>query len=360
VWEAPAEPQHARSPVHQQLVEIWQALLGVAPIGIQENFFDLGGHSLLAVRMAHEVERATGLRMPLAWLFEDATIEGLVHRMARQADRTDGTAPVLNASGRKPPVFFLHGDWTGGGLYCRAIAERLGADQPLRLLRPHTEAEVAPGSSIEALAALQVESIRAAQPAGPYRLGGYCNGAVIAYEAARQLEAAGEHIALLFLVDPAMDGRFALVRRALRWGGRVLGSRPAAGLSRRASVLRRLRYYARGLERLVGMSWPERLSYAAGRLRRDSDRPAAPASAAASDPTAVFYRTAQSEYAAGHLGGNVDVVWAEEDRWSVADPTASWRHRTRGVRLHRVAAPHVAVVTSHVPELLRAALEGSG
>ncbi|HZS77077.1 MAG TPA: amino acid adenylation domain-containing protein [Ktedonobacteraceae bacterium] len=65
------------SPVHQQLVQIWEELLGVRPIGIRDNFFELGGHSLLAVRLVDRIEQVWGKKVSAATLLAGPTIEQL-------------------------------------------------------------------------------------------------------------------------------------------------------------------------------------------------------------------------------------------------------------------------------------------
>ena len=69
-----AEP---RNDLERQLVRIWQSVLVVDHVGTRDNFFDLGGHSLLAAQMFAQVEERLGVRLPLATLFQEPTIEGL-------------------------------------------------------------------------------------------------------------------------------------------------------------------------------------------------------------------------------------------------------------------------------------------
>ena len=104
---------------------IWERLLGVSPIGVKDNFFELGGHSMLAVRMVAEIERRTGRRLPLAALFQQATVEHL----ARLLCEPDACAPESSlvplaraASGR--PFFAVHP--AGGTVFCyKLLADSL-------------------------------------------------------------------------------------------------------------------------------------------------------------------------------------------------------------------------------------------
>ncbi|HSF43792.1 MAG TPA: amino acid adenylation domain-containing protein [Thermoanaerobaculia bacterium] len=67
------------TPEQQQLAALWQELLGVAPVGLYDNFFALGGHSLLGTQMMARLRAAFGVDLPLSTLFESPTIADLVH-----------------------------------------------------------------------------------------------------------------------------------------------------------------------------------------------------------------------------------------------------------------------------------------
>jgi thioesterase domain-containing protein len=97
----------------------------------------------------------------------------------------------------------LHGDWTGGAFHCFKLAKEAGTDQPFYALEPFVFEEGPEIPTIESMAASYLKIVRSVQPEGPYYLGGYCNGGLIAYEMALQLKNAGEEIDLLALVDPS-------------------------------------------------------------------------------------------------------------------------------------------------------------
>ena len=188
--------------VPAQLKEIWENILSVPDIGLHDDFFDLGGNSFLALRMMKEAEKITGQALPLSLLFAGATIEELSRSLIALGSHDDAHRDLVSiqATGSRPPVFFLHGDWVGGGLYCRKISRELGADQPFFALPPYRSADGLP--SLAQMARHHIAAIRTQVPKGPYVIGGYCIGALVALEVARQLRTEGEEITRLLLVDP--------------------------------------------------------------------------------------------------------------------------------------------------------------
>jgi hypothetical protein len=176
-----------RDAIEYTLVGIWEDVLGVRPIGIHDDFFDLGGHSLLAARMVEKVERVSGRSVLLTTLFEASTIERLA-RVLRSDECRPGPALVaLHPGGTRPPLFFLHGDIAGGGFYSRGLARALGPEQPVYAVHPHGLGGEAVPPTIEAMAEDRLRALRAERPEGPYLLGGYCDGALVALEIARRL-----------------------------------------------------------------------------------------------------------------------------------------------------------------------------
>jgi len=101
----------------------------------------------------------------------------------------------------KTPFFCVHP--VGGNVLCYAeLASLLGKDRPFIGLQARgVEDEGAPRTSIEEMASAYVEALRAAQPRGPYLLGGWSLGGVVAYEMARRLRERGDEVALVALFD---------------------------------------------------------------------------------------------------------------------------------------------------------------
>ncbi|MGB7926172.1 MAG: alpha/beta fold hydrolase, partial [Pyrinomonadaceae bacterium] len=192
-----------RDALELQLTKMWEEIFGFRPIGVTDNFFELGGQSLLAVRLMARIERALGKRVPVASLFRGATVEQLAALLRQQGERAPQSSLVdIQAGGERRPFFCVHP--VGGGVYSYVgLAHQLGLDQPFYGLQSPqlSNEEQPPRTSIETMAAHYLEALRAVQPAGPYLLGGWSMGGLVAFEMARQLEADGEKVALLALMD---------------------------------------------------------------------------------------------------------------------------------------------------------------
>ena len=117
----------------------------------------------------------------------------------------------VQTGGSKQPFFYMHVHWIGGAFYSFTLARDLGLDQPLYVIDPYKFDGLQVPPTIEAMAAAYIKSMRAVQPEGPYLLGGFCAGGLIAYEIAQQLRAEGQAVDLLVLIDP-MAGPIRLIR----------------------------------------------------------------------------------------------------------------------------------------------------
>ena len=194
--------QAPRDTVELQLAQIWEQVLERRPIGILENFFELGGHSLLAVRLMSQIHHAFDKQLPIATLFQGATIAELAQRLRHdEAPTTWPTLIPIQPQGSRPPLFCFPG--AGGNvLYLHSLAAHLGKDQPCYGLQPPgLDGKSITPSSIDALAALHQKELLKVQPQGPYFLAGHSFGGQVAFELARQLEQQGETVALLAILD---------------------------------------------------------------------------------------------------------------------------------------------------------------
>jgi thioesterase domain-containing protein len=194
---APRDEREAR------LAQLWEEVLGSSPVSVRDNFFALGGHSLSAVRLLARVRGEFGRDLPLSVLFEAPTVERLA---ARLGGADEGARPALvpiRTGGTRAPFFCVHP--VGGDVLCYAeLARRLGDGQPFYGLQSPEPEGAAP--RLEELAASYLAAVRAVQPRGPYRLGGWSMGGVVAFEMARQLGVEGERVELVALIDAAVPG----------------------------------------------------------------------------------------------------------------------------------------------------------
>jgi thioesterase domain-containing protein/acyl carrier protein len=212
----------ARDEVERALIRIWEAVLGVEPIGVRDNFFHLGGHSFLAVHLLARVQQHFGLALPLSALLQGATVESLASIVRRQQagevySPLVALQPLTETGGTggaesRPPFFCIHP--SGGNVLCYYdLARHLGPDQPFYALEdPATCEELVRTVSIEEMATTYLQQVRRVAPHGPYLLGGWSFGGLVAFEMAQQLVQQGETVGLLALIDtrpPAISGQMA-------------------------------------------------------------------------------------------------------------------------------------------------------
>jgi amino acid adenylation domain-containing protein len=248
-------PSISLSPIEVTLVEIWKDLLRLKQVNIHENFFELGGHSLLATQMTSRVRDALGLELPLQSVFTAPTIaqlapvlETLSHtpftsppplvRLDRTAYRRKQTTLTSNvesvdhaeslsalppnqeleqasaqfAASRSPlvpltladskqPFFCVH-PMFGVVFPYLELAHQLGSSRSFYGLQPlGLDGKQPPLTEIAAMAAYYIRAIQTLQPQGPYFLGGWSFGGLVAFEMAQQLIQAGQKIALLAILD---------------------------------------------------------------------------------------------------------------------------------------------------------------
>ena len=186
----------------QLLAQIWAKALKVKRVGRHDNFFELGGHSLLAVQITVEIEKLTKIRLPLASLLQAPTIADLAQILRRKQWAPSWSSLVpLRANGSKPPLFLMHAHG-GNVLEYHALANLLESDQPVYALQARgLDGNVPTDLTLEKMASAYLEELRSFQPEGPYFLAGFCFGGLLALEAAQQLKAAGQEVALLVLIQ---------------------------------------------------------------------------------------------------------------------------------------------------------------
>jgi thioesterase domain-containing protein/acyl carrier protein len=340
-----------RDATEELLATLWAEVLGREHIGIHDSFFELGGHSLLAVRLLTRVQQATGVQLPLASLFQNATVARQA-ALLRTSPAPAGWQPLvpIQPHGSARPLFIVHG--IGGTvLNFQVLAEALGLDQPLYGLQARgVEDDGEPFDTIQALASAYLAAIRIVQPVGPYRLAGWSFGGLVAFEMACQLVAADESVPQLALLDsrtPQPLGQPATPHQSvLAFAGalgRQLGVAPAFKLALPDGAV------AEQLEALMAQG------QATGMLDHDVTL------AQLQRRFRVFmaHERAAAQYEPPAYGGPLTVLYARDAQGGAAhsDPSLGWETELRravaviavpGDHYSMLQPPHVSALADHL------------
>ncbi|ATB48587.1 non-ribosomal peptide synthetase [Corallococcus macrosporus] len=206
----------ARTGTEQQLQALFGELLGLSTVAPTDSFFELGGHSLLAVTLISRISEKLNIEVPLNEVFDRPTVESLASWIDEHAGKVTALirqlppcVVALKPLGRKPPLFLAPPSAGSPAVYV-TLARHLDAEQPVfGFQMPGVMDDQQPPETIEDTAALYVAALRQVQPRGPYRIAGWSYGGLVVCEMARQLEALGEQVALLGLIDGAALDRLA-------------------------------------------------------------------------------------------------------------------------------------------------------
>ncbi|MHA7875722.1 type I polyketide synthase [Roseivivax sp.] len=218
--------------IEKRLAGFWEDLLGVRNVGVDDSFFDLGGHSLIAVRLFSMVKKTYRVDFPISVLFEAPTIRQCAALIAEKAGLSDQPAgseaarPALTRPERRfahvVPMhegepgprrpFFLVAGMFGNVLNLRHLALLLGRDRPFYGLQAKgLYGDEAPHETIEEAARDYIAEMKRIQPEGPYLVGGFSGGGITAFEIARQLEALGDAVALVAMLDTPLPQKRPLL-----------------------------------------------------------------------------------------------------------------------------------------------------
>jgi amino acid adenylation domain-containing protein len=199
-----------RSESERKIAAILCEVLALRSVGLDDDFFDLGGHSLLAVRIVSAINQQFGTSLPVRILFGARTCAQLAREVDLRANREAGAEPEL-----WPILVPIQANGSGTPLFCASrpnvnalgyaiLARHLGSEQPVYGL----QAQVPEDPQIdftqqqyEDIAREYIKAMRSVQPRGPYHVIGQCQGAYIAFEMARQIEATGDRFGLLGIID---------------------------------------------------------------------------------------------------------------------------------------------------------------
>lgn len=294
-----------------------------------------------------------------------------------EAEETGPRVVPIQAGGSKRPFFFLHGQWESMAFYCFPLSQGLGPDQPFYAVEPYTFENVPMPPSFEEIAAIHVKAIRAAQPEGPYLLGGWCNGALMAYEIARQLHEQNQQVDLLVLMNSmalVYPFQYRIVRTMLVLLGKLLHIGEEKLIDWYVWLRRThlyilhvkdfLRIRLRGLQASLHLGtaaqierWSKR-SVTFPRLRSSLPK----ADALREDYESVFTWLTLGYKPPAPYAGKITFFWSSAD-WFTKEPFHNgWRRveDTQQVEIHIFPGKHMALVTDQLDvliESLRACLD---
>jgi len=310
-----------------EMVRLWEELLGIEPVGTQDNFFDLGGHSLLAARLLVEIEKRYGQKFPPRILLQASTVEQLAQLLYDEGWQPAWPPAVpIHAEGTRPPLFYIPPFNAVFGFYqLDALIER---DQPVYGLLASPGGDEFPFTRVEDEAAYYLSQIKTIQPQGPYYLAGWSSGGLVALETAQRLVRAGQTVAFLGLFDTVIRSRdlrsqaeYSSCRLKYFWrlGPRQLLVRAIARVRRYAS----------------GHFDPVREEHRAEFLGEFRQRP---------DYAAIADRVGYRGYVPQNYPGRVNLFLTTTPRLNpCVDPVKHWSRLAAGVQVHAIPGVHNAI-----------------
>ena len=191
-----------RNTTETLLSEMLAEILGIHRVGIYDNFFTLGGHSLLAIRVVSRIRESINSNFTSQSFFKTPNIASWAEIINSPCENEHESCLIpFHTKGQERPLFLIHA--VGGSAQAYALlAKNICDDQPVYGIQSIglIESEKA-HDNIEEMVAHYVNIIRTVQPNGPYRLGGWSMGGILAFEIAKLLSGMGQVVEKLFLID---------------------------------------------------------------------------------------------------------------------------------------------------------------
>jgi acyl-CoA synthetase (AMP-forming)/AMP-acid ligase II/thioesterase domain-containing protein len=344
---APSQVSPPEDRLEMEIATIWSTLLKREHVDCNDDFFEIGGDSLLAVQMLLEVERLTGQPLPKTILFDAPTVRQLARRLNSMAEpEGKPLIEVQRGSGGQPFIFF-HGNYTHGGYYTRRMCKFLDPRQRFITAVPHGLGGEPLPQSIEEMAAERLPMVLEIQPRGPFRLGGYCSGGLVAFELARLLTKAGHRVEFVAMVDtPTFNAR--PIVRALRHGTkpvlRLIRAHRGSASAGLGSAIDTVWRFASKAECLTRTPPAERWKRISASLRRRVADGSPPASVSEGDWLDKLYTERIRKYVPAPLAVPV-VFFSAEYR---GHPL---RHLTPNLAVINIPGGHIGCVTTELETL---------
>ena len=320
------------------VAEAWANALGGRRPGRQSSILDMRVGQLQAYRLLGEIERLSGIALPVTTILQAPTIPALAD-ILRCGQPPHFTPAIAFRPGDDSPGLFLFPGLGGSVFLLFDLARQIEHAGTIYLNQPAgLDGAHAPHRTVAEMVRFQVDAIRAVQPSGPYLLLGHSLGANLAFEVARQLREAGEPVPFVGLVEAIAPERnwpvrvslhFLWRRLAVHAGGlrgrtwRETGTRIAGGMNNLFSRAGRMFARRKG-------GW---LPY------RDAGLPS-PVEALTKATLRAF-----DDYRITRFGGSVTLFQAETRDPLTCDPLLVWPRYLSTYTVRHVPGDHVSVLS---------------
>jgi len=327
------------------LTGIWSRMLQQPKVSPDADFFDLGGDSLLALNVLLEIERETGLSLPVTTIYDAPTIAELAALIDSPVSQEPSPLVCLKAGEGDPPLFLVHG-MGGTALQLSRLAKHLQYNGPVYGFQPKGfDGTSTPLRKVEDIAEYYLAAVREQYPKGPYHFGGYSFGGLVAMEMAKLLQRQSGERAFLVLIDSyAHPQTWPRMAKILSWASRA---------KRRGAVMARQplsKQFSYLVDKLTRKN--QEGSRSGNRSGVQQSFPWAGQNAA--DIPAAMKESFEAEEAArvayvpGRFGGKVVFVKAAVAAFGFPpDPRPVWRPLARELELYCAPGNHLTMLTEH-------------
>ena len=321
----------------EMLTPIWQRVLQLSSVDIEDNFFDVGGDSSLALQLFNEIARAGGRELPPVTIYFAPTIAALAAVLEQPADLRFPPLVLLKDGSKQPPLFITHG--LGGSVIdFFQVVKNIQTPHSIRGMQAKgIDGTEDPFDRIEDMAQFYLDAIREVQPHGPYLLAGYSLGGLVTFEMAQRLTADGEKVALLAMLDSYPDIRYLSLAQRVRLVARLTTRRAANAMKLPAKDA--LSLILRPARR---RSLTPRMSY-----QPPADMPLSPAMQRARECAYV----ALTRYQPRFYPGKIRFIKAENPTDFPANPAAVWSRLAGKFEVETVPGDHLGIMSAHYEEL---------
>ena len=324
----------------ETLIPIWQRVLQLSSVGVDDNFFDIGGDSALALELFNEIALVCGRELPPVMIYHAPTIAALAALLEQPVAPCVPPLVQLKSGSEQPPVFIAHG--LGGSVMdFYQVVKHIQTPHAIHGLQAKgIDGVEEPLDRIEDIARYSLDAVKQLQPHGPYLLIGFSLGGLVALEMAQQLVGEGEEIGLLAMLDSYPDIRYLSFAQRARLVMRLTTRRATNAM--KLPVGDALSLIIRPSRR---RSLTPRVSY-----QPPVDVLLSPAMQRARENAYL----ALTRYKPRFYAGKIRFVMAEIRTDFPADPAAVWAHWADEFEVETVPGDHLGIMSTHYEKLASA------